>query len=363
MNNSNMKKGFVLEDGPATPALQQDFQEEALKEAPKKGFVLSDEEVSAAIRDVVLSDDAVGTTIDITEAEELPPPPNRFWTSPVLWIIALVVALGGLQAYYFIVSAYQQNLAVGIVLNIIIGILLVMLLWTVARELKSVLKLKKAQVRQIQIQTTMVKGTASDALALCGQLADDSNMRNSVYYQNFARKVKPHFSPGDVFALYESELLKHLDERAKRLIIKRSRENGLVVALSPLSWLDMVFTLARSLRLIREISEIYGLKCGLWGRMQLYRRVARNIIFIGMTDLATDAVVDVAGAGLAGRVSAALGQGIAAGIYSTRLGYMTVKAVRPIEINRDNFSLGKLRKALLTEGKFLDLLKEQEHKH
>ena len=119
----------------------------------------------------------------------------------------------------------------------------------------------------------------------------------------------------------------------------------------------MLFTLARSLRMIREISEVYCLRCGIWGWMRLYRRLARNMIFIGMADLATDAVTDVLGAGMAGKISAALGQGIAAGIYSTRLGYMTVKAVRPLEMGQRIMTLAQLRRALLLEGRLAELIR------
>ena len=44
-----------------------------------------------------------------------------------------------------------------------------------------------------------------------------------------------------------------------------------------------------------------------------------------------------------------LGVGVSVGFYSTRVGYMTVRAVRPIDLSensREIFSLGKLRTAL-----------------
>ena len=60
---------------------------------------------------------------------------------------------------------------------------------------------------------------------------------------------------------------------------------------------------------------------------------------------------------MAGKISAALGQGIAAGIYSTRLGYMTVKAVRPLEMGQRIMTLAQLRRALLLEGRLAELIR------
>ena len=128
------------------------------------------------------------------------------------------------------------------------------------------------------------------------------------------------------------------------------------MALSPLAIVDLVFTFLRSLRMIREICAVYGLRFGLLGRIVIYRRVLRNLVLIGITELATDSMVDALGAGFAGKLSAALGQGLAAGIYSTRLGYMTMKSVRPLQISAKVVSLSELRKELVKGGSLQKLM-------
>ena len=188
-------------------------------------------------------------------------------------------------------------------------------------------------------------------------MARASGIRKGRAFQGFVSRLESHFSADEVFRLYETDILADQDRRAREIIVRRSAENGAVVALSPLAWLDMIFTFARSLRLIREVAEVYGFKPGVWGRMQLYRRVARNLVFIGLADLATDAVVDAVGAGVTGKLSAALGQGVAAAIYSSRLGYMAVKAVRPVPLTPEVLTLGSLRKDLLNAGVLSRLIK------
>ena len=325
-----------------------------------KGFTLNVE--SGKLMEVRQTDEvaAKSMTMELEADDEAEVPPVRFWSSPVLWIMLLVLCFGGLQTYSVISSAFASGSVTGIFWSVAFLIVFVLALVSIYREFSTVLLFKQIDIHRREVAEACDCGSFSEAVKICRELARDSKAVEKKGWESFNKRLAPHLSPRDVFDLYEHLILAEQDEKAKRIIVKRSRENGVVVALSPVAWLDMVLTLARSLRMIREISEVYGLSTGLWGRMQLYRRVIRNLVLIGMTDLATDAVIDVMGAGVAGKLSASLGQGVAAGIYSTRLGYMTMKAVRPLGISPKVITLGELRRELVSDGKICDLLKQEK---
>lgn len=327
-----------------------------------KGFTLNAS--AGELTEVETDGDAMSgsTTIAETDEDDNHLTPVRFWSSPVLWIMLLLLCYGGLQTYAVIDSAFTTGSVTGIFWSAVFIAAFVMSLFCIYREFSSVLLFKQVDEHREEVLHACASGSFDDAVKICRALAADSKVLGGKSWENFSKRLQPHFTPADVFQLYEHQVLRDMDERAKKVIVKRSRENGVIVALSPVAWLDMFLTLARSLRMIREISEIYGLRAGVWGRMQLYRRVARNLILIGMTDLATDAAVDVIGAGVAGKLSASLGQGVAAGIYSTRLGYMTVKAVRPLGISPKVITLAELRRDLLSKGKISELIKSDAGK-
>ena len=327
-----------------------------------KGFTLNAS--AGELTEVETDGDAMSgsTTIAETDEDDSHVTPVRFWSSPVLWIMLLLLCYGGLQTYAVIDSAFTTGSVTGIFWSAVFIAAFVMSLFCIYREFSSVLLFKQVDEHREEVLHACASGSFDDAVKICRALAADSKVLGGKSWENFSKRLQPHFTPADVFQLYEHQVLRDMDERAKKVIVKRSRENGVIVALSPVAWLDMFLTLARSLRMIREISEIYGLRAGVWGRMQLYRRVARNLILIGMTDLATDAAVDVIGAGVAGKLSASLGQGVAAGIYSTRLGYMTVKAVRPLGISPKVITLAELRRDLLSKGKISELIKSDAGK-
>ncbi|MBO6009923.1 MAG: DUF697 domain-containing protein, partial [Ruminobacter sp.] len=327
-----------------------------------KGFTLNAS--AGELTEVETDGDAMSgsTTIAETDEDDNHVTPVRFWSSPVLWIMLLLLCYGGLQTYAVIDSAFITGSLTGIFWSAVFIAAFVMSLFCIYREFSSVLLFKQVDEHREEVLHACASGSFDDAVKICRALAADSKVLGGKSWENFSKRLQPHFTPADVFQLYEHQVLRDMDERAKKVIVKRSRENGVIVALSPVAWLDMFLTLARSLRMIREISEIYGLRAGVWGRMQLYRRVARNLILIGMTDLATDAAVDVIGAGIAGKLSESLGQGVAAGIYSTRLGYMTVKAVRPLGISPKVITLAELRRDLLSQGKISELIKSDAGK-
>lgn len=278
-------------------------------------------------------------------AEDEEPLRSRFWSSPLLWLLLLVVGVGGLQVYALLTEAFERSLLSGALWSLGIGVVSLLALWAVFKELRSVWQLKSTERNRKRYRETVSSAQAREALLLCQDMYHGTDDQA---YAAFKTRIQPHFSAAEVFDLYEQLVLRKLDAKARSIVVKRSCESAAVVALSPLAWLDMAFTLARSLRMIREIAQAYGYHCGLWGRLQLYRSVVRNLIFIGVTDLATDALMDSLGAEAFGKFSAALGQGLAAGIYSTRLGYLTIKAVRPLPLHAGVMTLGQLRKDMVS---------------
>lgn len=295
------------------------------------------------------------------ELEEYAPQKATFYTNPIVWFLTIILALSVYQTYSFLVDAFSQGSISGIIWSSVFALLFLMLIYSIIRELGSLLFLEESDKRREHINKLIKEGSFKEALGVTKELADSSKV-NPQKYKNFKAKLQTHFDPKSVFELYEDDILKEQDKKAINLIIKRSAEIGFVVALSPLAWLDMFLSLVRALRMIRELSLIYGHKCSFIARMSLYRRVFKGLIFIGATDLATDALLDVFGTSAVRRLSASIGQGVAASIYATRVGYIAMKTLRPIEVNKRVITLGALRKGVLSNPRIKELLLKEKNK-
>lgn len=318
------------------------------KDDSRKGFFVDSKLEAREIRTSEVPHDELTTiTMPNENDNEEVTLKTRFWTSPIFMLLLLIITVGGLQVYELISSAFEKSTIAGWCWSGGISLALFLVILSVFRELTSVWKLKNTYESRQSYSKIIQSGNNQDAVGLCRKITTNEPASKK-RLEAFLKKVKPNFSVEECFDIYEREVLGPLDKKAQEIVVKRSRETAVVVALSPIAWLDMTFSLARSLRMVREIAEVYGFHCGLWGRFELYRKIIRNVVFIGIADLTTDAITDAVGAKTFAKFSAAVGQGLAAGIYSTRLGYMTIKAIRPLPVSRDKLKLGTLRKEMLT---------------
>lgn len=349
---SNFKAGFEIPDEAVKNKTSYD-SEDTLKdvnESYRKGFFVDDKSDVKEIKASDISHDEL-TTVTFSDSDSDDDSQvlrTRFWSSPIFMVLLLLITVGGLQVYDLINTAFEKSTFAGWCWSGGISLALFLVIISIFRELKSVWKLKNTYECRQAYENILRNGNAKDAVSLCKKILSDSAPSSKANQEAFLKKVKPNFSVEDIFDIYDRDVLSPLDKKAKDIVVKRSRETGVVVALSPIAWLDMAFSLARSLRMVREIAEVYGYHCGLWGRFELYRKIIRNVVFIGIADLTTDAITDAVGAKTFAKLSAAVGQGLAAGIYSTRLGYMTIKAIRPLPIARDKLTLANLRKEMIT---------------
>jgi putative membrane protein len=125
-----------------------------------------------------------------------------------------------------------------------------------------------------------------------------------------------------------------LDKQAIKIISRYSQQTGLLVALSPLAIADMLLSLWRMLKMVDDISQVYGLRPSLPGRLKLGRKLLGGMALAGASELAVDAIADFSTSSAAGIVSSRMGQGIAVGLYVARMGIRTMQLCRPIPFDQ-----------------------------
>ncbi|MBQ4246420.1 MAG: DUF697 domain-containing protein [Succinivibrio sp.] len=358
-----MKRGFVLDDTKdSTDRLFSSVKTEDLdffeKQIPpmKAGRTFDDGELNEKdekevfFKNTDMDDDSFLETDEDTDKEIH----ISFWSSPVLWILVLTGLLAGIEAASMAISVFEQHGLLRDIFSLVFILLLVIIIVQSGKEIISVWRIADTHKNRLKYNEILTNGNFSKAAELCDAMTN-SDCPNELY-RDFKRSLQPHFSAKEVFDLYERIVLRHLDKKAKDVIIRRSIETSIFVAVSPLAMLDMALAGLKMMRMVREISEIYGFKPSFWAKIKLYKTVAKNVIFIGLSDLLLDLSVQLAtnastsaAAKLLEKAGTSFGVGVSVGFYSTRVGYMTVRAVRPIDLSensREIFSLGKLRTAL-----------------
>ncbi|WP_030070146.1 YcjF family protein [Halomonas alkaliantarctica] len=175
------------------------------------------------------------------------------------------------------------------------------------------------------------------------------------HWQAFQRACQPHHSGEEIQTLLRYHLLAPSDREAQRLITRMSGETAIMVAISPLTLVDMALVAWRSLAMVDRLCRLYGLELGYASRLRLFRNVLHNMAFAGASELATDASMDMLSLDLAGRLSTRAGQGLATGLLSARLGLRAQRLCRPVAFtDEEQPKLADLRQDLWRQIKRLD---------
>ncbi len=115
-----LKPGTPLEDpltGEQTTSEREEnasrLQSELLKNTMQAGFSL--ETPSSLLEEVQQNESALTSTNNEEDAE---PPPPRFFTNPLLWLLLLILSLGGLEAYSLIKELFAGGTPGGLMVSI-----------------------------------------------------------------------------------------------------------------------------------------------------------------------------------------------------------------------------------------------------
>lgn len=134
----------------------------------------------------------------------------------------------------------------------------------------------------------------------------------------------------DLIPLAERDLLTPLDAKAYRLVRDAAKRVSLVTAISPRALVDILFVGAQSLRLIRQISTLYGGRPGTLGFLSLTRHVLSHLALTGGIAMSEGLLQQALGHGLATRISARLGEGVINGLLTARVGLAAIDVCRPL---------------------------------
>lgn len=158
-----------------------------------------------------------------------------------------------------------------------------------------------------------------------------------LHFQRSIEKLADYSNDREVIDHIDRTFLQPLDQEALRRISSFSLQTGTAVAISPWASLDMLLSLWRSIKMIDEIAQVYGLRPSLSNRYKLLKLVIHQLAFVGVTEIVTEQVVEeFASTSLSAIASARLGQGLGAGIYTARIGIAAMKVSRPIEFSKNN---------------------------
>ena len=127
--DESMKAGFKLNPGQRLKDVHPNVGAAAVEDRSRdispgetmvKSFTLDSS--GHKLVEVDQSDEALAgsSTVPMEEQEDEPVAPVKFWSSPVLWILILLLCYGGLQTYSIISSAFATGSVTGIFWSVVV---------------------------------------------------------------------------------------------------------------------------------------------------------------------------------------------------------------------------------------------------
>ena len=268
----------------------------------------------------------------------------RFW----LFLAVLIASVAELSIY-IIAMIEQVDWLAGVWLIIFSG-LGILALCHIFIELKGLKQLKHQQhmrAQSEQMATTSVIGLAEQH---CIVIAKNLPEKYKYMITNWRDSFESHHSDSEVLALFEHHVLAPIDKLAIQQVSKNASAASVMIAVSPFALLDMLIVLWRNIRMMNQVSEIYGLQLGYWGRIKLIRKVFHTMLYAGAAEILSDAGNYALSAGITGKLSTRIAQGMGAGVLTARIGLKAINESRPMPwISQNKPNLTAISKQLLAD--------------
>lgn len=288
------------------------------------------------------------------ETAEAPAVVLRSGHAPLKWLIVavcvLVVTLLSLNAYFTLMDYYGRGWIPGLIATIPMLAVAGTLLWFCGRELRGYWSLRAVDHLRQQASHLQKAREPGDALAFAHRVAHlyrgDADIQ--ARFQAFLEGYSDTHAQAEVLAIFSRDVLRPLDERAYQVITRCGIQSATLTAVSSLASLDMLLSLWRNLRMLRELASIYGLRPGFARNFSLARHALEALAVSGASEIVSDMMAENLGNHVIGALSARLGDGLSNGLMTARLGLIIAAECRPMPFTaQDRHGFRQLRANIL----------------
>ncbi len=264
--------------------------------------------------------------------------------------LSLLLSATVLSEVYRLVSwGFDVHAILGVGLSLITFITVVsgtIWIWKGLKGLRQLKQTEQFHQRAAMLRTQKTQGEAAVLLKEIDQFYLDQNS-NTVFKQAI-RQIDSAYNDGEIIQYLSQHALKEQDEAARRCISRYSIQSGVLVALSPYASFDMLLVGWRNLKMLREITDIYGISPGAMTQWGLLRKVLHNIAFAGVSEISIHASSHLLSSSITASLSAKAGQGLGAGLFTARSGLQAIRLCRPLPLDKtDPIKLESIYQSIL----------------
>lgn len=144
-------------------------------------------------------------------------------------------------------------------------------------------------------------------------------------YRQFESALNSDLSNQEIIDLYKIKVAEPILKKAEDVLKKESFVSGGLAFVSPNNLIQTLLFVWISMRTLKRIASVFGLRPGVAGNWKLIRVVAENMAAQSFFDLATDELTNQIGGSLAANFMESSAEAVAAGALNVRLGKALIR--------------------------------------
>ncbi len=262
---------------------------------------------------------------------KLPPLPVKGIRPLAYAILGLLVIYLGFELYSTTISLWEIHWAVGSIFLAIVAAVLVLGITAATSYLRGSDSLRELEsIRNLAARIGYSKDKGQASLLVQELQTFYAGKPQSGLLEDAIKKLPDYSDDSEVLIHMERHFFQGLDNAAIQRVSEHSLYTGTAIALSPWAIMDASLALWRNVRMVEEISAIYGFRPGYGNRVKLLRMVIGKMAFVGGTQVLINSAAESASRlGVGIPVVAAFAQGVGAAIYTGRIGIAAIDCTRP----------------------------------
>lgn len=138
--------------------------------------------------------------------------------------------------------------------------------------------------------------------------------------KHYSAAINSDLTSAELVALYHEKVTRPVEAKAREVLKRESLTSGSLTFISPNNLIQTLVISWISLRTVKRVALVYGLRPGKLGNLRLMKILLQNIAAYSVFDMATDEVANQLGGALSAKVMENSAEAVAAGALNMRLG-------------------------------------------
>ena len=251
------------------------------------------------------------------------------FTMTLLLGVMTYLAFSIVEATSYLLERFASAPISTVVLAGLLSLFTFCLVWLIGREVRGFTAVNQYLEKTVVVETLEKQPPAMVIQALDKHAATFSKGSFAAHqYRQFKQTRSADMSAAELIRLYQRTVTEPVAQKAHSVVKSESLISGSLAFVSPNHLIQTLTILWISLRTVRRVAQVFGLRPATAGNWKLLTLLAQNLAAQSIFDLATDEIANQISGSLTARFVENSAEAVAAGALNVRLGRTLIRLLR-----------------------------------